>query len=99
VLAGGLADGQAAIGVMNGSRLGRWVSRAACRGSAPGLFFPEEHKKDTVAAAKAVCAGCPVVRPCRAWALAHPAERGVWGGLTEAERLAVRHHQRQKATK
>ena len=71
-------------------RLDRWVARAACRGSDTGLFFPDRYSRESAGAAKAVCARCPVLRPCRAWAMAHPGERGIWGGLTEAERRAAR---------
>ena len=51
---------------------------------------PDDAKvAEMVERAKSVCAGCPVLAPCRRWALAHPAERGVWGGLTEGERRRV----------
>jgi hypothetical protein len=33
---------------------------------------------------------CLVVDPCRSYALAHPGELGVWGGMTEAERCCER---------
>lgn len=75
---------------MSTSRLDRWVARAACRGGDTRLFFPGHPDREPVTAAKAVCARCPVLRPCLAWALSHPGERGIWGGLTEAERRAAR---------
>ncbi len=37
------------------------------------------------ARAAALCLNCPVLNECLEWALAHD-PRGVWGGLTEAER-------------
>jgi WhiB family redox-sensing transcriptional regulator len=77
-----------------------WQARAACRDAAPGLFFPDGHDphyREQVAAAKAVCGGCTVRGQCAAWALAHPSERGVWGGLTEAERRRVRKARRNAA--
>src|SRR5438270_80471 len=41
------------------------------------------------AAAKAVCAPCPVLRECLDWAL-HTQERwGVWGGTTPEERAEL----------
>jgi len=40
-------------------------------------------------AAKAVCAACPVRRPCLAHALASQERYGVWGGLSERERAAL----------
>ncbi len=40
-------------------------------------------------AAKNLCAACPFVAPCAEWAIRR--ERwGVWGGLTEDERQAIR---------
>lgn len=75
---------------MSASRLDGWAARAACRGSDTNLFFPDPDDRDSASEAKAVCAQCPVLRSCRAWALAHPAERGIWGGLTETERRAAR---------
>ena len=78
-----------------------WRDRALCRPDRDGsvwtgadpLFFPEgRHDSQrviaAVKAAKAVCAGCPVLPECRAYALANPwlTAYGVWGGLSEAER-------------
>jgi WhiB family redox-sensing transcriptional regulator len=40
-------------------------------------------------AAKAVCASCPVLAQCRAHALAAQEPYGIWGGLTEDERLEI----------
>jgi WhiB family redox-sensing transcriptional regulator len=70
-----------------------WRSRAACLGAASSLFFPDGREpcyRKQVAQAKEICASCPVREPCRTWALAHPSERGVWGGLTERERRVLR---------
>jgi len=70
-----------------------WRARAACRACSTALFFPDPHDssyRDCLAIAKALCAGCPVLEACRAHALRHPAERGIWGGLTEQERRALR---------
>jgi WhiB family redox-sensing transcriptional regulator len=77
-----------------------WRDEAACRGTALGLFFPEDGHPDaraTSAAAKAVCASCPVAEPCREWAMGHPTEVGIWGGLTEAERRTLRRRKRSVA--
>ena len=38
------------------------------------------------AAAKAICARCPVITECRAHALRAQERYGIWGGLTEHER-------------
>ena len=42
-----------------------------------------------IAAAKAVCARCPVISACLMSALGRD-EKGVWGGLSEDERSAIR---------
>lgn len=36
--------------------------------------------------AKELCASCPVVADCLAWALDRQERHGVWGGLSERER-------------
>ena len=41
-------------------------------------------------AAKAICAGCPVLMECREQALAIREPYGVWGGLSEDERRAIK---------
>lgn len=68
-----------------------WVSRAACRRADPELFFPAPDAvvSGAAAAAKAVCARCPVRAPCLAYALATGQQYGVWGGATEGERRAM----------
>jgi len=56
-------------------------SAAACAadgGSLAHLFFSEELLD--IAAAKRICAGCPVIEPCLEGALARKEPLGVWGG-------------------
>lgn len=36
--------------------------------------------------AAARCEGCPVIRECLTYGMAHPREKGVWGGLTYEQR-------------
>ncbi len=38
----------------------------------------------------AECFGCPVLEPCREWALEHDEPWGIWGGLTPAARQQIR---------
>ena len=40
-------------------------------------------------AAKAVCASCPVLEACRKHALAVQEPYGIWGGMSEDDRLAI----------
>jgi hypothetical protein len=70
-----------------------WRSRAACRTEPPELFFPTAEsgpaRAAQVAAAKAVCARCPVRQDCLVEALRR-IPYGICGGLTEHERRRLR---------
>src|SRR5215218_6920357 len=70
-----------------------WQFQGTCRWVDPAVFFhpegergPARRRRDD--AAKAVCATCPVVAPCREHALTVREPYGVWGGLSEQEREA-----------
>jgi hypothetical protein len=52
------------------------------------VFFP--HAKSAGEEAKRICGHCPIRLECLEHALAFPEEYGVWGGLTEGERFALR---------
>jgi WhiB family redox-sensing transcriptional regulator len=69
-----------------------WLRSAACVGEDPELFFPvgtEGPALRDIAAAKRVCARCPVIRPCLDFALDSGQPSGVWGGTCEEERDAL----------
>lgn len=70
-----------------------WRKRAVCRDEDPELFFPIGKKgpaaKQTEEA-KAVCRRCPVSDQCLEWALTSGEDTGVWGGLSEDERRALK---------
>jgi WhiB family redox-sensing transcriptional regulator len=58
-----------------------WWADARCNdgaGTMTGLFFSEELQD--IAAAKAICAKCPVLAPCLEGALERREPWGVWGG-------------------
>ena len=77
-----------------------WVHRASCRDEDPELFFPlgtTGPAAAQVAAAKAVCNRCEVREVCLEWALATNQDSGVWGGLSEEERRALRRARRRQA--
>src|SRR5215211_95702 len=65
-----------------------WRAEALCAQVDGDLFFPE--KGESSVAAKRVCAECSVQSECLAEALARNERFGVWGGLSERERQAVR---------
>jgi WhiB family transcriptional regulator, redox-sensing transcriptional regulator len=72
-----------------------WRLRAACREADGADFFPADGERSLErdlreARAKAICARCPVIRECAAYAIAAGERYGVWGGLSERERLALR---------
>lgn len=71
-----------------------WQLHGACRGQDTELFFHPEGERGPrraarEAAAKAVCATCPVLLACREHALAVREPYGIWGGLSEQEREAL----------
>jgi len=77
-------------------RSASWQRAAACRTADPELFFPVSssgHSLEQIDQAKAVCRTCIVRRQCLAYAIASN-EEGVWGGMTEDERMRVAHRVR-----
>lgn len=72
-----------------------WQSGAVCRGADPDVFFPAADAD--AAQAKAICAGCGVRIDCLAFAMASDQRHGVWGGLSEKDRAALRSRGRRSA--
>ena len=75
------------------------LAGAACKGADPDLFFGPDAEFVTArqqreAAAKAICAGCPVRLECLAYALDTSQAYGIWGGANEDERRAMRRQRR-----
>jgi WhiB family redox-sensing transcriptional regulator len=75
--------------------LGSWRLQAACREADSAVFFSLDGERDPArevreARAKAICARCPAIRECAGYAIAAGERYGVWGGLSERERLAFR---------
>lgn len=65
--------------------------RAACREVDSTVFFHPSHERGLTAAArdaaaKRICASCPVIEECARHALTVQEPYGVWGGLTATER-------------
>ena len=65
-----------------------WRERAACRGADLGVFFPG--RGESAEPARQICARCPVRQPCLDYALTHGILHGIWGGLSERKRRALR---------
>lgn len=75
------------------SQTPNWQKHGACRLADADLFFPIGHSPQAIAQeaeAKKICAQCPVVERCLEWALETGQETGVWGGLAEDDRRALR---------
>jgi WhiB family redox-sensing transcriptional regulator len=66
-----------------------WAVRAACQAHDPEGWIDDRPGRPT-AAARAVCAACPVRAACLAHALAYEEPWGMWGGRTTRERVAKR---------
>ena len=74
-----------------------WRDHALCRDTDPDLFFPVGTTGQalvTIDQAKVVCSQCAVTQECLDYALDTYQDSGVWGGLSEEERRAIR---RQRA--
>jgi len=66
-----------------------WKTEGLCQEVDPDLFFPEIGARTTAADAKSICVACHVRLKCLEFALSH-GEQGIWGGMTERQRKAIR---------
>lgn len=86
-----------------GSLNAAWQEDAACRTEDPDLFFPEHagarHPTSDwrYAAAKAVCARCPMTAECLGFALSRNERFGVWGNTVPADRERMRRERERGA--
>jgi WhiB family redox-sensing transcriptional regulator len=70
-----------------------WRHLAACLDEDPELFFPVGNTGPAllqIEEAKAICCRCEVMDTCLRWALDTGQDAGVWGGLSEDERRALK---------
>jgi hypothetical protein len=68
--------------------LPKWKGNEACLVVEDLDFFFSEFPLD-IALAKDICAECPMIEACRAYALKHE-NSGVWGGLSADDRFKLR---------
>jgi WhiB family redox-sensing transcriptional regulator len=71
-----------------------WRQSAACSGMDTSDFYPGDRERGPTLArrerrAKQVCARCPVIQECLAWALDAREPFGVWGGTSAKERARM----------
>ncbi len=72
---------------------GPWSARANCAGLTDLMSSDHEHSIHALT----ICAGCPVITPCRNWALTDPdpAYGMIAGGLTPRQRRRMRSQRRR----
>jgi WhiB family transcriptional regulator, redox-sensing transcriptional regulator len=77
--------------------LGEWHARGLCVGVDPESFFPTHGEPGTEALQ--ICAGCGVRQDCLKYAT-EADEFGIWAGLDQQQRRALRkkQHRREAAT-
>jgi len=65
-----------------------WQDHGLCQYTDPEVFFPE--KGGAYLAAYRICQDCPVQRECLDYAIDNNIYEGIWGGLSDKARRAVR---------
>lgn len=65
-----------------------WMGHAECRGHDVDLWFPRPGQ--TALEAVAVCNRCPVQPECLEWAIVNVEDHGIWGGMSERQRVLLR---------
>ncbi|WP_210587677.1 WhiB family transcriptional regulator [Streptomyces sp. GESEQ-35] len=79
-----------------------WQQHALCRGMDSSVFFaphgergPEKRAREEKA--RAICRRCPVIEACAWTAMSGPETYGVWGGMSEGERIPLRPRRPRRA--
>ncbi len=71
-----------------------WLEMAACKGTDPGLFFPDgtttPGAREKILEAKQVCEECECQTKCLEYAIKTNQDTGIWGGKSEVERRHIR---------
>ena len=70
-----------------------WRDRPACLDENPELFFPIGNASVAgrqIERARVVCRRCEALDACLEWAMNSDQDSGVWGGLSEDERHALK---------
>ena len=68
-----------------------WRLRARCKDVSADQFYPPEKERRSARRqreiqAKQICLGCPVLEPCRRYAVESQEPHGVWGATTPRDR-------------
>ncbi|MFW9196993.1 WhiB family transcriptional regulator [Corynebacterium striatum] len=80
-----------------------WQLQGACRGENSDVFYHPDGERGRARAqrenrAKAICNSCPVLELCREHALRSAEPYGVWGGMSESERVVALRTRQSRAT-
>jgi WhiB family redox-sensing transcriptional regulator len=62
-------------------------------------WFVDTAKPDAYAAARGVCEACPVRQECLSYALEANERYGMWGGLSQDQRIKLKHRQALEAAR
>lgn len=65
-----------------------WQKTALCAQTGPEFFFPAPGA--STREAKQLCGGCEERVACLEYALRHDERFGVWGGMSEQERIRIK---------
>lgn len=60
-----------------------WMSKAACVGIDPEVWFPDHNARVGLRIAQKICLRCPVQEACGDFAARNQIEHGVWGGVMQ----------------
>jgi WhiB family redox-sensing transcriptional regulator len=68
-----------------------WRLRARCKGESADTFYPPDQERPSARRhrelfAKRICLSCPVLEPCRRYAVETREPHGVWGATTPRDR-------------
>jgi WhiB family redox-sensing transcriptional regulator len=79
-----------------------WQLDAACRGMPSAQFFHPWNERGSdresrIEQAKRICAGCPVIDTCHRHALQAQEMYGIWGGMSEDERMVLLNRRRRRS--
>ena len=72
----------------------QWQQSGACRDLPSEMFFHPDgergpSRRNRENSAKVICATCPVIQQCRNHALSVQEPYGIWGGLSEEDRVGI----------
>jgi WhiB family redox-sensing transcriptional regulator len=69
-----------------------WRQEANCLGEPTEIFFPPRGK--SLDLARQICGECTVRKECLDFAQVHYESIGIWGGLSNRQRIGLRHEAR-----